>query len=846
MAEEGEATLAEERNQIKQLQSDIARKREQLDRLRQRRVAFDDELKQRSSELNYIKEEHKFEKKKAQKASQYDATQKTAEAESHFMNEEVRRFLQEKIPSMAPQEAPDAIDQGVAEVDVTQGEDPSKNLHDTVLVSYVNFSGEKKDDDYKVSYRIDHSITVGDLLKDACNYWGCSRHDYTLCKVENDEPKDLEGFMEQFLQEDQILSPQESSHLHLVRKSDMEQFRVTQSLRQRRPEAEDLPEEGKKLMTLKHGLGNATAEHVTEPFVEALKPWPGVYKMLKKRRRKHDMQKWLRSRLAEFVVFGIMIIFSLSCFFLRTELESYLLRLGVQNALVEGFPGQTSTGVFLKMKDVKTVPLAEQYLAGCFDYQLFNPQSTLRKFYTPVGSLRFRVQKADTRLCMRPEMPATTARDCSQVEVSSNFPFTGTQKMQTLDFPADALPLLSQLTSTSGVSGNPTIWRTSTVATDEIWGIIGALYSSVGYQFWFPINPVDVSNITTKMGEIAWLWPRWLTSDTRFLAVEFTLANYNAGGYVSCALVLEIAPSGASNMNAVLYPFHLAKTSGDITADVLDIFRWIIIVAYFCLYKVWRSCEDYTVEGQSGLRYVLSLAGFLDACVVALFIALQYGKLAKQRPVEPMSSSSSQNFVSYSRWAAWEEMQVIGEAVLLMLLILRYCMLLRFFPSVYRFFILFQKSVRVSLYYLMIFVPIGLSTVFFANTLYSPYVEGYSTWVKSGMSFVSSLQNVVDIDALFKASPAWTFAYSLYCYLVLFCFFVNGFLAITAYAYFEVELTEHSDPKYNRWSRDQWLDWALVGPIYRRVTGKEPGSSRKIGLEDEEDGDDEEASDEED
>jgi hypothetical protein len=44
------------------------------------------------------------------------------------------------------------------------------------------------------------------------------------------------------------------------------------------------------------------------------------------------------------------------------------------------------------------------------------------------------------------------------------------------------------------------------VATDEIWGIIGALYSSAGYQFWFPINPVDVSNITTKMGEIvAWL-----------------------------------------------------------------------------------------------------------------------------------------------------------------------------------------------------------------------------------------------------------------------------------------------------------------------------------------------------
>eukprot|EP00434_Breviolum_minutum_P035398 symbB.v1.2.031335.t1/scaffold3624.1/size53936/5 len=47
-------------------------------------------------------------------------------------------------------------------------------------------------------------------------------------------------------------------------------------------------------------------------------------------------------------------------------------------------------------------------------------------------------------------------------------------------------------------------------------------------------------------------------------------------------------------------------------------------------------------------------------------------------------------------------------------------------------------------------------------------------------------------------------------------------------------------------SRDQWLDWALIGPIYRRLTGKEPGSSQKIGGEEEEDGDDEEASDEED
>ena len=61
--------------------------------------------------------------------------------------------------------------------------------------------------------------------------------------------------------------------------------------------------------------------------------------------------------------------------------------------------------IFLEMEDVSTVGAAEQYLRGCqvlqgmnrknrsdlcksgrcFDYQLFNPQSTLRKFYTPAG-----------------------------------------------------------------------------------------------------------------------------------------------------------------------------------------------------------------------------------------------------------------------------------------------------------------------------------------------------------------------------------------------------------------------------------------------------------------------------
>lgn len=51
-----------------------------------------------------------------------------------------------------------------------------------------------------------------------------------------------------------------------------------------------------------------------------------VYKMLKKRDRKRDVQKWARTRLADFLIYALLIIFSFSCFFLRSELENYLLR----------------------------------------------------------------------------------------------------------------------------------------------------------------------------------------------------------------------------------------------------------------------------------------------------------------------------------------------------------------------------------------------------------------------------------------------------------------------------------------------------------------------------------------
>jgi len=353
--------------------------------------------------------------------------------------------------------------------------------------------------------------------------------------------------------------------------------------------------------------------------------------------------------------------------------------------------------------------------------------------------------------------------------------------------------------------------------------------------------------VTSKMGELEWLLSTWLTTDARLLTVELALANYNLGGYVATTLLLEISASGAASMSAVVSPFHLANTSGDQSAAIIDGFRFIIVIGYLLLIKVWTACEHKVEDGGSGLHYVLSVVGCLDSAIVGLFLADQYFLSFLSPDRDPTTSASSENFVSYSAFARLQEQLNINEACLLMLLIVRCTILGQMQPAVYRGFKTFVNSIVMFAYYLTIFLPVMLSAIFLANCIWSPYVQGYSTWVNTFLSVTAMMQNIHHTTEISKASAAWTIIFSTYTYVVIYCFFVNGFLAISSYAYFQSELVEYSDPKYERWTRDQWVDWMLWGKLYTMYTGKEPGSSKKVGLaEEEEDEGGEEEDDEDD
>jgi hypothetical protein len=97
------------------------------------------------------------------------------------------------------------------------------------------------------------------------------------------------------------------------------------------------------------------------------------------------------------------------------------------------------------------------------------------------------------------------------------------------------------------------------------------------------------------------------------------------------------------------------------------------------------------------------------------------------------------------------------------------------------------------------------------------------------MTFMT-YQQAVDVFALNDASRNETIPFILWCFLTTRVLLVSLFLAITVYAYFEVEILDGADPLIESWDREKWLDWALWPGLLQKLPQKfNNGKSWKAG-----------------
>jgi len=337
---------------------------------------------------------------------------------------------------------------------------------------------------------------------------------------------------------------------------------------------------------------------------------------------------------------------------------------------------------------------------------------------------------------------------------------------------------------------------------------------------------------------------RWVNEQTRMIIVETTLANYNLQCYAAVQYLVEITPSGALIATRHFFPFLVADNASINIAEMLDIVRGIFIIGYILLIRVYYETKWKVSRGKKGLEYVFSFFGFLDQSICATYIALICMRLFWEDIPDPKSfNTHPYGHYFYTVDGFMFTRFFIVEAVLLFFIIFRWCSFMTILQGVHRFWQTFGRSALMFLNYLVVFVPLLLGMIFLANTIWHPYVEPLSRWGGTSLYLLQSIVKSLPVTELSDFNPIWTLVFLVYFVFSMTLFFINGFLAITVWSYFEVMLLDDSN-EADEWTRDKALDYMLWGSLYRYLTGNEPGSSFTMEEgeedEDEDDGDDDE------
>mmetsp|Transcript_36022 Transcript_36022/g.103606 ORF Transcript_36022/g.103606 Transcript_36022/m.103606 type:complete len:903 (+) Transcript_36022:233-2941(+) len=740
--------------------------------------------------------------------------------------------------------------------DATKAEDKpetaAKFQHNFVLVSYVNAGAGMED--YQVGYRIDRTITVGQLHRDACAYWGCSHMNYILCKIGSDDKAtvtplwdppeqvspDQERGMERqraeernrmeekknVLLQEKILKPEEKAQLHLVQIDHLKKFKEeADKYKDKAPfpievQAQSKVNDPTAIKTMKHGL--VTTEKAVESWVEALKPWPGVYHLLRNRHRASGERKWARVRLADFVIWALLIIFSIVIISLRySGPDKFLLRDGVVQTLGVGIPGETS-GTDVSFSGIQVATQAWAWIQGPLHYQLWNENSTLRRFYTPLGMLRIRNQKAGKVKCSGRELPEWfEGQECFSLQVDDATQYRGSLVPEF----ADELQRYYNQTGNSAWETDPFPfeWTPVTPPESDLYGRMQT-YGGGGYSALYNMSkPVTSESFSYDM---QYLSEVWVDFKTRLIVLELTLANHHLGGFVSVNVLFENSASGSISPMMDVSCFNVFDTAAIKASNVIDWIRAAITILWVGGVRLYLKTKERLSQGRSSFAYIMTFSGVIDCSIVGLTAALKYMSMKGPFP-DPMKTTAFQNFLLFG---SAERMCFIMEATLMLILIVKFTTLTRFSPPIFRFFKLFTRSVRMFFAFAFVFVPLLFGSAYAAHTIWSPYVFSFSDWSQAfAATMLGTYQPMPHALRMEATGRGWAIPFLIYFFLSTKVFAVHAFLAITVHAWFEVELAEGADATKESWSADQYLDWALWPAVYETLRRKKPGSSRQEG-----------------
>lgn len=844
---EDEAANNDTRAKILSLQSENTRKREGLVRLNEKITALNSELTVREADAEELQKELDRQDIEHDQPGNRHAENSQDTAAKTFVEKGVKSLLGDRVPAFKADDMieEDSDDEEGAD-DGEVAEDSAKQAHDSVIVTYVAPKPQARDleyDEYRVTYRVDKETTGTQLHEDACEFWGCSKDEFRLCRSDKGEPKELTAVeLETNVTNDDILSKAKRAHLLLCH----EKVLKDRKAESQSPGAYDIEEIIRKqtahevddsaVTSIQHG-GKPEKAKDEDHYASAFQRWPGIHNLVKYNSQNQPVKNWSHIRCSDICVYLFLALFTCLVMSLRHQLEYYWLRNGVYETVGAGVSGESSMGgvtnIIVNKGQLQYIDMWN-WASGSFHYQVFSANSTLQTYYVPMGFLRVRQQKSALLVdCLRSEiLPVYRGGACHSTNTVSE------QDTQKLIITADKWINTTLEDSGRDAVPDPLTWTAAEDFSAEVRGYIQGSYDGSGYMVDYNLsNPNTAQTILDDMEVFKKVW---LTKHTRVLIFEVLMANYNLGGFLSSSWVFEISPSGAVIASQHLIPFGLgSEFGGGVGALAIDVFRGLFVF-YILTLQVVKETNYKVSMGESGLQYIFSFIGFIDASTVALFVAMCYMRW----DYVPPNPTEMTSFYSYSAEAVLQERLFNCEGFFLFLICVRFCTYMKLNIHIDQFWKTLSRSSIMGGHFLLIVAPLFMGAVIFANCLWSPFLYNFSSLWETVISLLFLIKQDYDLFDMYNSNHDWCIPFISYYYFLMTLFCMNGFLAISVHSYFQVQLTDTTPKETGSWNRDQWMDWILPGLLYRAIFRKPPGSSKREDRgEGGEDGEGEEESD---
>lgn len=196
--------------------------------------------------------------------------------------------------------------------------------------------------------------------------------------------------------------------------------------------------------------------------------------------------------------------------------------------------------------------------------------------------------------------------------------------------------------------------------------------------------------------------------------------------------------------------------------------------------------------------------------------------------VNRMLDSENQNgFWSFRAEATAYASIFCVEGLLMVFLMHRLLSFARLSRTVYLLWHTLGNSLRLVVFFALLFLPTVAGFTLIVHAIYGPYLEEYALISTTLMQVYKLLKSDLDVTPIVKLDTVWAMIVLIVFYVTIYFFLMNVFLAIVVDAYYGVVLI--SGTPGESWTSRKRARWVLPGIILSCFQTMAPPTASESG-----------------